>query len=96
MDQLHSIREPSLDASVWYSFSFGSWSHIPQWLEQLTKSNHFTYFIARNHFRTSVETEGFHVLSSNWYSSPCVFETQRSANTTSQFSQGDIDLKQQV
>jgi hypothetical protein len=44
----HSIREPGLDSSVWYSFSFGSWSHIQQWLEQLAKSNHFTYFIAPN------------------------------------------------
>jgi hypothetical protein len=61
-----------------------------------SSQNHFTYFIARNHFRTSIETEVFHVLSSYWYSSPCVFETQRGANTTSQFSQGDIDLKQQV
>lgn len=46
----HSIREPGLDSSVWYSFSFGSWNHIQQWLEQLAKSNHFTYFIAPNPF----------------------------------------------
>lgn len=44
----HSIREPGLYSSVWYSFSFGSWNHIQQWLEQLAKSNHFTYFIAPN------------------------------------------------
>ncbi|KAI3899244.1 hypothetical protein MKW92_007386 [Papaver armeniacum] len=24
----HSIREPGLDSSVWYSFSFGSWNYI--------------------------------------------------------------------
>lgn len=46
----HSIREPGLYSSVWYSFSFGSWNHIQQWLEQLAKSNHFTYFIAPNRF----------------------------------------------
>ena len=46
----HSIREPGLDSSVWYSFSFGSWNHIQQWGEQLAKSNHFTYFIAPNRF----------------------------------------------
>ncbi|KAG0520826.1 hypothetical protein BDA96_08G107500 [Sorghum bicolor] len=79
-----------------YSFSLGSWSHIPQWFEQLTKPNHFTYFINRNLLRTSIETEGFYLLSSNGYSSSCVFETQRSANTSSQFSQGDIDLKHKV
>ncbi|KAF0897543.1 hypothetical protein E2562_038908, partial [Oryza meyeriana var. granulata] len=46
----HSIREPSLDSSVWYSFWFGSWNHIQQWLEQLAKCNHFTYFIDPNRF----------------------------------------------
>ncbi|KAG5103888.1 hypothetical protein JHK82_040858 [Glycine max] len=46
----HSIREPGLYSSVWYSFSFGSWNHIQQWLEQLAKSNDFTYFIAPNRF----------------------------------------------
>ena len=46
----HFIREPGLDSSVWYSFLFGSWNHIQQWLEQLAKFNHFTYFIAPNRF----------------------------------------------
>jgi len=46
----HSIREPGLDSSVWYSFLFGSWNHIQQWLEQLAKFNYFTYFIALNPF----------------------------------------------
>ena len=35
---------------MWYSFSFSSWNHIQQWLEQLAKSNHFTYFITPNCF----------------------------------------------
>lgn len=44
----HFLWEPGLDSYVWYFILFGFWNHILQWLEQLAKFKHFTYFIAPN------------------------------------------------